>query len=210
VVELVAAAPHFRIDLAPTVASDRLQHAALLADAVNLDMTAWFTPTAANYFGKISKSRIIDALREVKGSVAPAGTGMKKSELAALAERQVAGTGWLPEPLRYPAPCPFGKPAQAHHRRLSLSPFHTNERSQCDTCRDVSASSIVKKLGRWGRACGGSRIKIRTKGSRPVTPPLGSMIISTGIAQTQIHRVLVQCITNVGYKRKTLCGSLSK
>jgi len=82
----------------------RMQQAALLAEAVRLDMNAWFTPTAANYFGKISKGRIIDALREVKGSVAPAWGGMKKSQLAALAERQLSSTGWLPEPLRDPAP----------------------------------------------------------------------------------------------------------
>jgi ParB family chromosome partitioning protein len=85
-------------------ATSRMQHATFLADAVKLDMAVWFTPTAANYFGKTSKGQIIDALREVKGAVAPAWTGMKKSELAALAERQVAGTGWLPEPLRDPAP----------------------------------------------------------------------------------------------------------
>jgi ParB family chromosome partitioning protein len=41
-------------------------------------------------------------LREVKGDEAPAWTKMKKPELAALAEKQVAGTGWLPEPLRAP------------------------------------------------------------------------------------------------------------
>ena len=84
-------------------ATSRMQHAALLADALKLDMTTWFTPTAANYFGKISKAQIIDALREVKGAVAPAWSGMKKAELAALAEREIAGSGWLPEPLRAPA-----------------------------------------------------------------------------------------------------------
>ena len=78
----------------------RMQHAKLLADAVKLDMTAWFAPTAENYFGKVSKAQIIDALREVKGAVAPAWSDMKKVDLAALAEREIAGTGWLPEPLR--------------------------------------------------------------------------------------------------------------
>lgn len=82
---------------------ERLQEAALLAEALQLDMTTWFTPTAANYFGKVNRAVIIDALRQVKGSVAPAWEGMKKAELASLAERQLAGTGWLPEPLRKPA-----------------------------------------------------------------------------------------------------------
>ena len=34
----------------------RMQSAALLADAVKLDMSAWFTPTAANYFGRIARA----------------------------------------------------------------------------------------------------------------------------------------------------------
>ncbi len=83
--------------------ANRMRHAGLLADAVKLDMAEWFRPTAANYFGKISKAQIIDALREVKGGAAPAWSGMKKAALADLAEREVAGRGWLPEPLRAPA-----------------------------------------------------------------------------------------------------------
>jgi ParB family chromosome partitioning protein len=78
----------------------RMRHSALLADALDLNMTEWFTPTADDYFAKISKAQIIDALREIKGSVPPAWSGMKKSELAAVAERETAGKRWLPEPLR--------------------------------------------------------------------------------------------------------------
>jgi ParB family chromosome partitioning protein len=85
-------------------ATARTQQAALLADAVKLDMAAWFTPTAANYFGKVSKAQIIEALREIKGAAAPAWSEMKKADLAALAEREIAGSGWLPEPLRAHAP----------------------------------------------------------------------------------------------------------
>jgi ParB family chromosome partitioning protein len=83
--------------------SSRMEHAALLADALKLDMAKWFTPTAANYFSRISKAGIIEALREVKGATVPAWNGMKKADLAALAERETAGTGWLPELLRAPA-----------------------------------------------------------------------------------------------------------
>ncbi|HLJ45466.1 MAG TPA: ParB/RepB/Spo0J family partition protein [Bryobacteraceae bacterium] len=83
--------------------SDRLANAADIAKALKLDMTAWFTPTAANYFGSVSKAVILGTLREVKGDIAPAWNGLKRAELAALAERQVAGSGWLPEPLRLPS-----------------------------------------------------------------------------------------------------------
>ena len=62
--------------------SGRMEHAARLANALHLDMAAWFTPTAANYFSRISKAGIIDALREVKGAIAPAWNTMKKTDLA--------------------------------------------------------------------------------------------------------------------------------
>jgi len=90
----------------------RLQHASQLAIALGLDMAAWFTPTAANYFSRVGKAEILDTLRTVKGSVAPAWPKMKKAELAMLAERAVAGTGWLPEILRSPAP-EADQPAEA-------------------------------------------------------------------------------------------------
>ena len=67
---------------------------------MKLDMTAWFTPTAGNYFTKVSKPRILEALTEVKGATAPAWDKAKKSELAAIAEREIAQSGWLREPLR--------------------------------------------------------------------------------------------------------------
>jgi ParB family chromosome partitioning protein len=79
---------------------DRLAHADKLAVALNLDMTAWFTPTAENYFAKVSKPRILEALTEVKGATAPAWDKAKKSDLAAIAEREIAQSGWLPALLR--------------------------------------------------------------------------------------------------------------
>ena len=79
----------------------RLEHAKRLGMALDLDMKAWFTPTAENCFGRIPKPLILQALAEGRGQPsAPAWEKLKKSELAALAERELAGTGWLPEILR--------------------------------------------------------------------------------------------------------------
>ncbi len=89
---------------ADRVDSRRLRHADHFAEALSLDMADWFTPTAENYFGRISKASILDALREIKGDVAPAWHKMKKGDLAALAERSIVGTRWLPELLRVEAP----------------------------------------------------------------------------------------------------------
>jgi ParB family chromosome partitioning protein len=79
---------------------ERFIHADRVAVALRLDMAQWFTPTAANYFGRIGKTGIIEALREVKGATAPAWHKAKKSELAAIAERELAGSGWLPALLK--------------------------------------------------------------------------------------------------------------
>jgi ParB family transcriptional regulator, chromosome partitioning protein len=79
----------------------RLSHADALANALGFDMHAWFQPTAANYFGRVKRDFITEALLEA-GRPARTRTWakMKKSDLAALAERELHGTGWLPKPLR--------------------------------------------------------------------------------------------------------------
>ncbi len=82
-------------------AAARLAHADALAKALSLTMQTWFTPTAMNYFGRVSRNCILEALSEAG---VPARTRswakLKKTELALLAERDIAGTGWLPQPLR--------------------------------------------------------------------------------------------------------------
>jgi len=82
----------------------RLAHADRLAEAVGLDMTAaGWAPTAENYLGRVTKARILQAVREAKGEqAAQLIDHLKKPEMAKEAERLLAGTGWLPEPLRTP------------------------------------------------------------------------------------------------------------
>jgi ParB family transcriptional regulator, chromosome partitioning protein len=81
--------------------ADSLRHADDLAEAPQLDMRQWFTPTASNFFAKISKQAMLDSIAEAKGTpCAPSWEKLKKAELAALAEHHTAGTGWLPKPVR--------------------------------------------------------------------------------------------------------------
>ena len=81
--------------------NDRLDHAGKLAAALQLDMKPYFTPTAENYFSRIGKPQILEAIQAAKGQPpAPAWEKLKKAELAQEAERQIAGTGWLPQILR--------------------------------------------------------------------------------------------------------------
>ena len=73
-----------------------------LAQAVGLDMVeAGWRPTVDNYFGRVTKPRILEAVREAKGEQsAQLIDHLKKADMAKEAERLLNGTGWLPEPLR--------------------------------------------------------------------------------------------------------------
>ncbi len=80
----------------------RMAQADRLARAVDLDMaTAGWKPTVGNYLGRVTKPRILEAVREGAGERA-AGLidHLKKGDMAKEAERLLADTGWLPEPLR--------------------------------------------------------------------------------------------------------------
>ncbi|MEO6781150.1 MAG: ParB/RepB/Spo0J family partition protein [Bradyrhizobium sp.] len=82
----------------------RLDHANVLARAVRLDMVgAGWKPSVDNYLGRVTKPRILEAVREAKGeSSAQLIDHLKKGDMAREAERLLDGSGWLPEPLRLP------------------------------------------------------------------------------------------------------------
>ena len=82
-----------------------LAHADRLATAVNLDMvSAGWVPTVDSYLGRVTKARILGAVREAKGDqAADRILPLKKPEMAAEAGTLLAGSGWLPEPLRTPS-----------------------------------------------------------------------------------------------------------
>src|SRR5262249_37624234 len=79
-----------------------LAHADRIAEAVNLDVvTAGWSPTVDNYLGRVTKARIVEAVREARGeSAAQLIAHLKKGEMAERAQELLAGSGWLPEPLR--------------------------------------------------------------------------------------------------------------
>ena len=70
--------------------------AASLAQALELDMHDWWTPTAAGYFEHVSKAKALEAvLAFAPGHVARL-SKLKNADIASEAERLAAGTGWLP------------------------------------------------------------------------------------------------------------------
>ena len=81
-----------------------IAHADVLAGTVALDMGhAGWTATGDSYLGRVTKARILEAVREAKGEdAADRIAGLKKPEMVTAAEDLLAGTGWLPDPLRTP------------------------------------------------------------------------------------------------------------
>ncbi|MET4030380.1 hypothetical protein ABIB94_001121 [Bradyrhizobium sp. JR7.2] len=78
-----------------------LAAAGRLAGAVALDMTGYWRPTVQSYLGRVTKARILEAVREgVSEEAADHLSGMKKTEMAAAAEQLLAATDWLPLLLR--------------------------------------------------------------------------------------------------------------
>ena len=79
-----------------------MAHGRVLGQAVALDLVAaGWQPTVDHYLGKVTKGRILEAVRDGKGEMAAQLIDhLKKLEMAKEAERLLADTGWLPEPLR--------------------------------------------------------------------------------------------------------------
>ncbi len=60
-----------------------------------------WTPTVDTHLGRIPKARILEAVREAKGDAeAQRISHLEKGDMAGKAEALLAGSGWLPEPLR--------------------------------------------------------------------------------------------------------------
>lgn len=88
----------------------RMAQAERLARATGLDMVAaGWRPTVGNYFGRVTKARIVEAVREGAGErAAQLIDHMKKGDMAKEAERLLADSGWLPDP---PDPQSGGPPS---------------------------------------------------------------------------------------------------
>ncbi|MGD9657514.1 MAG: DNA-binding protein [Methylocystis sp.] len=96
--------------------SAAFDHADRLAEHLALDMRDFWRATVESYFGKVTKTQILAAVREAEGeATAQMIDHLKKADMAAEAERLLDGSGWLPEILRtqnFDAPAIDATPAQ--------------------------------------------------------------------------------------------------
>ncbi|QXL85147.1 MULTISPECIES: ParB/RepB/Spo0J family partition protein [Comamonadaceae] len=72
------------------------QPGAELAQAVGLDMAAWWTPSAEGYFKHVPKAAILQAVGEYAPDHVNRLAKLKKADIASEAEQLANGTGWMP------------------------------------------------------------------------------------------------------------------
>ncbi len=106
-----------------------LTHADRLARAVDLDMVAaGWTPTVETYLGRVTKARILNAVREARGDrAAQLIDHLKKTEMAEKAQELLAGSGWLPEPLRTQGVETLAEPSVETAETQAEPTFETDE-----------------------------------------------------------------------------------
>lgn len=79
-----------------TLRATQHQPGAELAQAVTLDMAAWWQPTAEGYFQHVPKAAILEAVGEFAPEHVTRLAKLKKGDIASEAERLADGTGWMP------------------------------------------------------------------------------------------------------------------
>lgn len=72
------------------------QPGAELAQAVGLDMAAWWKPTADGYFQHVPKAAILEAVEQYAPTHVTRLAKLQKADIASEAERLADGTGWMP------------------------------------------------------------------------------------------------------------------
>lgn len=94
-VRLLAVCVASTVDVVTPRATQR-QPGAELAQAVALEMAAWWQPTADGYFQHVPRVAILEAVGEFAPQHVTRLAKLKKGDIASEAERLADGTGWMP------------------------------------------------------------------------------------------------------------------
>src|SRR5256885_30110 len=95
VVKLLAVCVASTVDVV-TLRATAQQPGEELAQAVGLDMAAWWQPTAEGYFKHVPKAAVLQAVGEFAPESVNRLAKLKKADIAREAERLVNGRGWMP------------------------------------------------------------------------------------------------------------------
>ena len=103
------------------------------------DMAEHWNTGADDFLGRIHGDLVIEAVSEARGKAeASTLTGLKKADRVARAGKLLAGTGWLPKPLRGPD---YGKKAAADAAKVSK----TSKATKAAKSKPVAAKKAAKK-----------------------------------------------------------------
>ncbi len=94
-VRLLAVCVAVTVDVV-TPRTTRQQPGEELAQAVGLDMAAWWKPSNEGYFRHVPKAAILEAVEQFAPSQVTRLAKLKKADIASEAERLADGTGWMP------------------------------------------------------------------------------------------------------------------
>ncbi|ANC42953.1 ParB/RepB/Spo0J family partition protein [Pandoraea pnomenusa] len=94
-VRLLAVSVAVTVDVV-TPRTTQQQPGAELAQAVGLDMAAWWKPTNEGYFRHVPKAAILEAVEQYAPAHVPLLAKLKKADIASEAERLADGSGWMP------------------------------------------------------------------------------------------------------------------
>lgn len=99
---LLAHCAAYSVNAVPRMAGRGVMaHAEQLASQLQLDMSGYWQPTAANYFGRVAKPHILAAVTEgASPEAARRIDGMKKDPMAEAAALALQRSGWVPEIMR--------------------------------------------------------------------------------------------------------------
>ena len=82
---------------------EKLAAAVDLAERVGLDMSAWWSATPDTFLSQVPKALVLEVVAEVAGKdTAKALETAKRDAVTVEAAKHLAGTNWLPKPLRGP------------------------------------------------------------------------------------------------------------
>lgn len=125
-----------------------IAHADYLAQTLSLDIAAaGWTPTVHNFLGRVTKARILGAVREAKGEASARQIEhLKKGDMAIQAEQMLVGTGWLPEPLRTPGHA-FQQSETADASRQDDEPVEESAAIESETAIDEAAAQSDAEAG---------------------------------------------------------------
>ena len=93
-VRLLAVCVAVTVDVVTPRATQQ-QPGAELAQAVGLDMAAWWKPTNEGYFRHVPKAAILEAIEQYAPAHVTRLAKLKKADIASEAERLADGTGWM-------------------------------------------------------------------------------------------------------------------